>query len=156
MMNNHSRSAGRLLGLAARLGHMTSPADLAELTIAVLRGEHGPQAKELSRLVDWLRRHYTVEENPGMGAQGLYYSYNTMAKALASWGENPLVLSDGKAAWWRKDLTQKLISRQKIDPKTGTGFWINDSGRWWENDPVLASCYALMAMEVALKPAMRP
>ena len=44
-----------LLRLAARFSHMTSAADLAELSISVLRGEHGPQAKELRRLVEWLR-----------------------------------------------------------------------------------------------------
>lgn len=45
-----------LLRLAARFSHMTSPTDLAELTITVLRAEHGPQVKELYRLVEWLRQ----------------------------------------------------------------------------------------------------
>jgi len=32
---------------------------------------------------DWLLKNFTLDENPGMGAQGLYYSYHTMAKLLA-------------------------------------------------------------------------
>jgi len=31
---------------------------------------------------DWLRQNYTLAENPGMGKQGLFYYYHTMAKAL--------------------------------------------------------------------------
>ncbi len=100
--------------------------------------------------VDWIRRHYTVDENPGMGAQGQYYGYHTMAKALANWGECPLVLAGGTKADWRTDLTRKLISLQRIDPKTGLGYWVNDNGRWWENDPVLATCYALITLEILL------
>jgi squalene-hopene/tetraprenyl-beta-curcumene cyclase len=100
--------------------------------------------------VEWIRSHYTVDENPGMGAQGLYYNYHTMAKALAHWGEDPLLLPDGSEARWRKDLTEKLVSLQRIDAETSLGFWINDQGRWWENNPVLATSYSLLALELAL------
>ena len=31
----------------------------------------------------WLNDNYTVKENPGMGPQGLFYYYHTMAKALS-------------------------------------------------------------------------
>src|SRR5690606_15682335 len=31
---------------------------------------------------DWLRRHYSTEENPGMGASGIYYSFVTMSRGL--------------------------------------------------------------------------
>jgi len=27
------------------------------------------------------------------------------------------------------------------------GFWINENGRWWENNPVLVSAYAILALE---------
>ena len=32
---------------------------------------------------EWLQAHYSIKENPGMGEQGLYYYYHTMAKALS-------------------------------------------------------------------------
>jgi squalene-hopene/tetraprenyl-beta-curcumene cyclase len=102
--------------------------------------------------VDWIKKHYTVDENPGMGAQGLYYSYHTMAKALAVWGEDPLLLQDGQEVDWRIDLVQKLVNLQRIDPESGLGYWVNDNGRWWENDPVLATSYALLAIEISARP----
>ena len=37
--------------------------------------------------VDWIRRHYTLEENPGMGKAGLYYYYHTFAKAMDALGQ---------------------------------------------------------------------
>lgn len=50
---------------------------------------------------DWLSRNYTVEENPGMEAQGLFYYYHTMAKALATSRTGKLALPDGRKADWR-------------------------------------------------------
>ena len=44
----------RLLRWAAGRAGMTSPEDLAETTLSMLRGEHGRQAKELDRLVAFL------------------------------------------------------------------------------------------------------
>lgn len=92
---------------------------------------------------DWLRRNYTLEENPGLGAQGLYYYYHTMAKALSAYGLDTLELSDGKKINWRKELALKLINLQSND-----GSWVNTNARWWENDPVLATSYSLITLEI--------
>jgi len=46
--------APSLLAAAARRAGMTSPRDLGDLTLSMLRGEAGHQAKELARLTDWL------------------------------------------------------------------------------------------------------
>ncbi|MDP7640203.1 MAG: terpene cyclase/mutase family protein [Candidatus Hydrogenedentes bacterium] len=96
---------------------------------------------------DWIERRWTVDENPGMGAQGLYYNYHTMAKALDAYGNEILTLPGGKSVAWRRALVEKLVSLQRIDPKTGLGYWQNDNNRWWENDPNLATCYTLIALE---------
>jgi squalene-hopene/tetraprenyl-beta-curcumene cyclase len=90
---------------------------------------------------EWIQRHYTLEENPGMGAQGLYYYYHTFAKALATIGDEQLVDADGTTHNWRSELAQKLISTQKPD-----GSWINDNTRWLEGDPNLVTAYALLAL----------
>ena len=45
----------------------------------------------------WIGEHYTLEENPMMGAQGLYYGYHTMAKALAAYGSPTIVDAKGRA-----------------------------------------------------------
>ncbi|MCZ6507662.1 MAG: glycosyltransferase family 4 protein, partial [Acidobacteria bacterium] len=42
----------------ARLGASTDPRKLGQLTLDVLRGESGPQSKELERLVAWLADSY--------------------------------------------------------------------------------------------------
>jgi glycosyltransferase involved in cell wall biosynthesis len=44
----------RLLTWVGRMAGMTSPEDLGQTTISMLRGEEGRQIKELNRLVDWL------------------------------------------------------------------------------------------------------
>lgn len=92
---------------------------------------------------DWLTRHYTVDENPNMGAQGLYYYYHTMAKGLARAEINELALPDGTKVDWRNDLALKVLSLQKPD-----GSWINDgSNRWMEDDRTLATSYMLLTLE---------
>ncbi len=45
----------RLLGWAAKLGSSTAASELGDITLATLQGADGPQAKELDRLVAWLR-----------------------------------------------------------------------------------------------------
>jgi len=92
---------------------------------------------------NWLRQNYTLAENPGMGAQGLYYYYHTMAKALAAYKVDHLSLKEGKAVDWRRELGLKLLNLQ-----TAEGFWINENGRWWERDPVLVTSYAVISLEI--------
>src|SRR5580658_7557038 len=62
--------------------------------------------------MDWLRGNYTVEENPGMGPQGLYYYYVLMAKALTFAGVDTLETKDGRKVNWREELALKLINLQ--------------------------------------------
>ncbi|MEO1843850.1 MAG: hypothetical protein ABGZ37_06190, partial [Akkermansiaceae bacterium] len=93
-------------------------------------------------VLKWLGANYTLKENPGLGAQGLYYYYHAMTKALVAAQINMLPLADGTKADWRKDLGTLLVSNQKAD-----GSWINENSRWWENDEVLVSSYVVMTLE---------
>jgi squalene-hopene/tetraprenyl-beta-curcumene cyclase len=68
-----------------------------------------------------------------------------MAKALSIYGQDQLYTSDGRQIDWRKEFATKLIEKQK-----GDGLWVNDNGRWMENDPVLATSYSLIAMNLVL------
>jgi len=96
--------------------------------------------------VDYARRHWTVDENPGMGQQGLYYYYTIMARSLATTGLKELpALADGQPVRWRDELMERIISLQQAD-----GSWANTNNRFWENDPVLATSYSLLALEYAL------
>ena len=96
----------------------------------------------LTAVVEWLKKNYSIDQNPGMGEQGLFYYFNTMSKALAILEVDAFELADGSKVNWRADLTKKLFNLQKPD-----GSWMNENGRWWEKDPVLTSCYALLCLE---------
>jgi squalene-hopene/tetraprenyl-beta-curcumene cyclase len=90
---------------------------------------------------EWLGKNYTVEENPNMGAQGLYYYYQTMSKALTAANIDKLKLDNGTEADWRDDLSEKLLSRQR-----GDGSWANENGRWMESNPVLVTAYNVLSL----------
>ena len=93
---------------------------------------------------EWLRKNYTLQENPGMGPQGLYYYFHTMTKALTIYGVNELELANGQKINWRKEVAMKLINLQQRD-----GSWVNEEhGRWWEKDPALVTAYALLSLEM--------
>lgn len=92
-------------------------------------------------VLDWLRRNYTLEENPGLEGQGLFYYYHTMAKSLRILGIETLELPDGKKVDWRRDLANRLFDLQRPD-----GSWVNGTGRWWENDPSLVTSYAVLTL----------
>lgn len=100
--------------------------------------------------LDWSTRHWTLDENPGMGNQGLFYFYNVLSKALAVYGENQLVAEDGTTINWRQEFIKRLVSMQKINEE-GHGYWVNEENRFWEADPVLVTGYTLIALQVALQ-----
>ena len=96
----------------------------------------------LKAVLEWLGKNYTLKENPGLGAQGLYYYYHAMAKSLTAAGIDQLPLGNGKTTDWRRDLGTLLVSSQKSD-----GSWINENSRWWESDPVLVTSYVVLTLE---------
>jgi squalene-hopene/tetraprenyl-beta-curcumene cyclase len=92
--------------------------------------------------VRWIRRHYTLDENPGMGKAGLYYYYHTFAKAMTALGEDPFKDAKGMEHDWRKELFEALKSRQQED-----GSWLNKGDRTFgEGDPNLATAFALLSL----------
>lgn len=100
-----------------------------------------PDDPRVKAAVEWIRSHYTVAENPGMQAAGLYYYYHTFAKALATLGEDQITDAQGNAHDWRRELADQLIALQKDD-----GSWVNGTTRWLEGDPNLVTGYSLMAL----------
>jgi len=102
-----------------------------------------PDDPRVTAVMDWLRANFTIDENPGLGPQGLFYYYHTMAKALTLYGADRLARKDGRNINWREQLALKLINLQHID-----GSWANDNGRWFEKDPVLVTAYSLIALEM--------
>jgi len=89
----------------------------------------------------WIGKHYTLEDNPGMDAQGLYYYYHTFGKCLGALDAPTFVDENGKAHDWRAELIQELAQRQRED-----GSWTNETTRWLEGDPNLVTAYCLLAL----------
>ena len=110
--------------------------------LSFIYAEMNPSDSRVLAVKDWLRKNYQIDENPGMGKQGLFYYYHTMAKALSLSGIDQLKLPSGEIRDWRKELTLTLL-----DLQNNQGFWVNESGRWWEKDPVLVTCYAMLSLE---------
>lgn len=100
-----------------------------------------PDDIRVQAAIDWIRRNYDVESNPGIGQQGLYYYYHVFAKALNELGDRTIKDAEGTLHNWRSDLLHALAERQNAD-----GSWINGTDRWYEGDPNLVSAYSLMAL----------
>ncbi|GJQ29103.1 MAG: hypothetical protein HBSAPP03_09870 [Phycisphaerae bacterium] len=97
---------------------------------------------------EWIGRHYTLEENPGAGTDGLYYYYVVFARANEAFGEAtvPAVGADGVVTPrdWRGDLVARLATLQQPD-----GSFRSVDDRWMENNPVLITAYSLVALRHA-------
>jgi squalene-hopene/tetraprenyl-beta-curcumene cyclase len=113
-------------------GSMTYAAVLSMCAAKLDRGD--PRVRQS---LEYLSKNWTVDENPGMGVQGLYYFYDIMARALSAAG-----VDDVGGHEWKKELSAKLISLQRED-----GSWSNSSNRFWEADPVLCTSFAMIALE---------
>lgn len=95
----------------------------------------------------WIERNYRLDENPGVGSEGLYYYYHTMARALAASGQATIKDKANVAHDWRAEMIDKLVSLQKTD-----GSWVNEkAARWEEGNPVLATCFAMLTLEEIVK-----
>jgi squalene-hopene/tetraprenyl-beta-curcumene cyclase len=97
----------------------------------------------------WIRRNYTVRENPGIGSDGQYYYYLVFARALAAWGLPTVeTIGEGGAAEerdWANDLIDQLESMQSAD-----GSFKSVDERWMEDNPVLITAYSLIALQNAV------
>ncbi len=101
--------------------------------------EDDPRVKAAS---SWIRKNYTVTENPGLGQQGVFYYHQTFAKALSAMKVDQFEAADGTKHDWRKELAEHLFQTQAAN-----GSWLNKNDRWMEGDPNLATSYALMALK---------
>ena len=100
----------------------------------------------VSAVIDWLSKNYTLDENPGMGQEGLYYYFHLMSKALTAHGVKNLKGPDSKSIDWRNQLASKLIALQNEN-----GSWKNSNKRWMEGDSNLTTSYVLIALSLLVK-----
>jgi squalene-hopene/tetraprenyl-beta-curcumene cyclase len=98
-----------------------------------------PRVKAAS---EWIRNHYTLQENPGLGQQGLFYYFDTFGKTLSVLKIDQFEDASGQKHDWRKELADHLFELQQQN-----GSWLNPKERWMEGDPNLGTAYALMALK---------
>lgn len=91
--------------------------------------------------VTWIQKNYDLKSNPGMEQAGLFYYYQTFAKALNALKMDKIKDAKGVEHDWRAELIAELTARQKPD-----GSFVNDEKRWMESDANLVTGYALLAL----------
>lgn len=133
------------------------PRSYGSMTYALLKGyllaglpKDDPRVEAAWR---WLTKNYTLDVNPGFEAssdpaasyQGLFYYFHTMARALDLYGTEVVEDAGGTKHAWRSELVGRLATMQRQD-----GSWVNENAeRWYEGNPVLATAYAMMALDEA-------
>jgi hypothetical protein len=129
---------------------------LKSYTLAGLSGDD----VRVQGAVRWIQNNWDLATNPGSDPalgekvkyQGLFYYYMVLAQALDLAGLKTVQVAGkpndkGEATTteidWRKALRTHLEGMQKDD-----GTWVNGkNGRWYENMPMLCTCYAMIALE---------
>ena len=103
-----------------------------------------PEDPRVQAVLTWLRRNFSLDENPGLGRQGYFYYLHLMTKALQAAGIEEFQLADGRRIAWRKEVALRLINLQKAD-----GSWLNDEqARWWEKEAPLVTAYSVLTLEI--------
>jgi squalene-hopene/tetraprenyl-beta-curcumene cyclase len=91
--------------------------------------------------LDYIRKHYSLDENPGLGERGLYYYYLTFAKTMAAMRRPTITDAGGQEHDWRAELHSALARRQNAN-----GSWVNRADSFMEGDPNLVTAYGLLAI----------
>jgi squalene-hopene/tetraprenyl-beta-curcumene cyclase len=94
--------------------------------------------------LEYITRNYTLDENPGLGQQGLYYYYHTFAKTMSVLEMPTITDAAGVSHDWHSELIAALAKRQQPE-----GGWVNRADRFMEGDPNLVTAYALLALAYA-------
>lgn len=100
-----------------------------------------PDDPRVAAALGWIRKNYTMNENPGLGQRGLYYYYHTLSKTLDLLGGDVFTDADGNPHHWKAELIETLADAQRPD-----GSWANENRMWMETDPALVTGYALIVL----------
>ncbi|MFO0797782.1 MAG: prenyltransferase/squalene oxidase repeat-containing protein [Gemmataceae bacterium] len=96
--------------------------------------------------VAWIKRNYTLAENPGMGQAGLFYYFHTFAKAMDALGEEEFEDARMVKHEWRRELFDVLKRRQAEN-----GSWVNENRAFLENAPELATSFAVLTLSYTIR-----
>ena len=141
--NDRTPQGGVATNQAGRV-HLRAYGSMSYAAVLSMCSAHLTKADPRVRsALEYCTRYWTVDENPGMGSQGLYYYYDILARALSAAGVDELFTDEGRTIYWKQELAKKLLSLQQDD-----GSWANDNNRFWEGDPVLCTSFAMLALEL--------
>jgi squalene-hopene/tetraprenyl-beta-curcumene cyclase len=101
-----------------------------------------PRVKAAS---EWIAKFYTLDENPGMGQQGLYYYLLAAARTFDALKQEQFTDAKGVKHAWRAELSNRLLGLQKPN-----GSWTNSADRWMEGDPNIVTAYCLVALSTCV------
>ncbi len=107
------------------------------------KGKEDPRVKAA---IAWIKKHYTLEENPGQKDAGLFYYYHVFAKAMDALGEDSFEDAQGKKHDWRQELFDTLKSKQAEN-----GSWANKNPGFGEGAPELATGFSLLSLSYTVK-----
>ena len=110
-----------------------------------------PEDQRVKAATEWIKKFYTVQENPGLGQQGVFYYYQMFGKALNAMDLDFVTDSQGTTHDWRKELAEHLFQQQQEN-----GAWLNKNDRWYEGNPDLATAYVLIALRNCEPKTSRP
>lgn len=100
-----------------------------------------PDDERVRGVLAWLQDNFSATENPGLGGQGLYYYYHSMAKALTALNMGELKKSDGTAIDWRQEIGNRILNSQEP-----AGSWTNPTARWRESDTIYTTALATLTL----------
>jgi len=140
---NPSEDTTARIAQGASYASMTAAGMYSLLLIGVDRNDPRVQAAH-----KWLTEHYTLDSNFGTHSKmTLFYFYRAFAKVMSAYGEREFTDGQGQRRDWREELARKLVSIQNAD-----GSWVNrDVSAYWEDKPEVATAWAVLALEQALK-----
>ncbi len=103
-----------------------------------------PDDPRVKAATDYIGKHYTLDENPGLGQKGLFYYYQAFSKTMALLGKPTFTDANNQAHEWRAELTAALAKRQEPN-----GSWINRADNYMESDANLVTSYGLLSLAYA-------
>lgn len=112
-----------------------------------------PDHPRIKAGLEWLTANFQIDQCPGFTnepqppwAEGvIFYYYWSLSRLFNELKVSSIETKDGRINWAEKIAT-RLIQSQKPD-----GSWVNPVGLMKENDPLIATGFALMTLDYCLK-----
>lgn len=105
-----------------------------------------PEDPRVEAATGWIKKNYTLEENPGLARRGLFYYYHTLSKCFNIIGEDKFLDDEGGEHDWRAELIERIALEENPD-----GSWVNDARAWQEGDANLVTGYVLIVLSYCAK-----